>query len=189
MNKKPIIYLYPEQEQKVQVQVNLEGKLTHTYPQYHPIKGWEVLARPDGTLINPVTAREYYALYWEGETDNAYSTTTGFVVKGTETAAFLEKACDKLGLNAKENNEFIIYWLPELEKNPYNFIHFSFEQYQSQAALNITPKPDALIRVFMVYKALDAPIPVLPQVLPSTPKRHGFTVVEWGGAEMPAAEN
>lgn len=189
VNKKPIIYLYPTKEQPVNVQVNLAGQLTHTYPQYDPSKGWEVVAKPDGTLIHPTTGRNYYALYWEGEMPNSYTTTTGFVVKKEATAEFLEKACDQLGLNAKETNEFIIYWLPALEKNPYNFIHFAFEEYQTQAPLTITPQPDALIRVFMIYKALDAPIPVLPQTLPATPKRQGFTVVEWGGAEMPTIEH
>ena len=44
--------------------------------------------------------------------------TEGFCVKGEDTAAFLEDALSKLGLNRKEANEFIVYWLPLMEQNP-----------------------------------------------------------------------
>ena len=51
---------------------------------------------------------------------------------------------------------------------------------RDQAKLVITPKPDSLLRVFMVYKPLQQKITVPEQELkPFT--RKGFTVVEWGG--------
>jgi len=34
----------------------------------------------------------------------------------------------------------------------------------------------------MVYKPIDKPTNIQPQIL-STPERKGFTVVEWGGTE------
>ena len=40
-----------------------------------------------------------------------------------------------------------------------------------------------LIRVFMAWQGLEAPVEVRPQTLTPTP-RTGFTVVEWGGAEV-----
>lgn len=98
------------------------------------------------------------------------------------TADFLENKLKKLGLTDKEANEFIIYWLPLLEKNKYNLIHFATEEYNKQAPLEILPKPDSLIRILMVYKPLSKPVTVNQQQL-ITPDRKGFIVVEWGGIE------
>lgn len=184
VKKKPIIYLYPEKEQEVNVKVHFQGELTHTYPKYNPTTGWTVKASPNGDLIDTITKREYYALYWEGENNLPYTTDKGFVIKGEESAAFLEEKCAQLGLSAREANEFIIYWLPQLEKNTYNFIHFSTQEYQDQAPMEITPQPDAVIRVFMLFKGLDKFENVEPQIFPETPVRKGFTVIEWGGAEL-----
>lgn len=49
--------------------------------------------------------------------------------------------------------------------------------------LEITPKPDNLIRVMMDWKGLDEKIEVQEQNL-ETPIREGYTVVEWGGTEI-----
>ena len=49
--------------------------------------------------------------------------------------------------------------------------------------LEITPKPDTVIRVVMAYKKILKPYEVKEQVLES-PERKGFTVVEWGGTKI-----
>lgn len=178
---KPVIYLYPEEEMQVSVKLDYRGKLTSTYPTYED--GWTVTARSDGTLINPDTGREYYCLFWEGITDVEYDLTSGFMVKGEETAAFLEDALSALGLTEKEANEFIIYWLPRMEGNPYNLISFQKETYTDNAVLTIDPAPDSVLRVFMAWKGLSEPVEVEPQMLEGF-ERTGFTVVEWGGTEI-----
>ena len=45
---KPVIYLYPEEETDVTVQLDFNGTLTTTYPAYNG--GWTITAQPDGTL-------------------------------------------------------------------------------------------------------------------------------------------
>ena len=102
---------------------------------------------------------------------------------GADTAAFLENALARLGLTEREANEFIIYWLPRMEGNPYNLISFQTDAYTDAAELTIAPAPDTLIRVFMAWKGLDQPVEVPAQEL-TTPERTGFTAVEWGGAEL-----
>jgi len=42
--KKPVIYLYPTEEQIVNVTLDLKGDLTCTYPEYKD--GWEVIRKP-----------------------------------------------------------------------------------------------------------------------------------------------
>ena len=178
---KPVLYLYPEEEMEVTVTLDFDGTLTSTYPAYGD--GWTVTARPDGTLTNPATGREYYCLFWEGITEAEYDFSAGFCVAGEDTAAFLEDALDRLGLTEREADEFIIYWLPKLEGNPYNLLSFQTEAYTDSAGLTIDPAPDTLIRVFLAWKGLDAPVEVEPQTL-TAQARTGFTAVEWGGAEV-----
>ena len=62
-------------------------------------------------------------------------------------------------------------------------ISFQEELYTENAVLDITPKPDSMLRIFMAFKALDEYIEVPEQDL-KTFERKGFTVVEWGGAEV-----
>jgi len=179
--KKPIIYLYPEKETEVNVKLNYKGTFTATYPKY-PDNGWTVTAKPDGTLTDK-NGKKYYSLFWEGVTDKTFTVNEGFVINKEDAADFLEKSLTLLGLNYKEANEFIIYWLPELEKHPYNLIHFSTKEYEELAELTVDPKPDTIIRVFMVFKGLDKPVEIKEQKLVSK-SRKGFTVVEWGGSEI-----
>lgn len=178
---KPVIYLYPEAETQISVKLDYNGQLTSTYPSYDG--GWRVIAQPDGTLTDPETGREYYCLFWEGISNVEYDLSSGFVVPGEETEAFLEEALAKLGLTDREANEFLIYWLPKMEGNAYNLISFQREIYASNAVLTIDPAPDSVLRVFMAWKGLDAPVDLEPQALEGF-TRTGFTVVEWGGAEV-----
>ena len=177
---KPVIYLYPEKEMQVSVDLTLDGKLTCTYPAYN--NGWNVTATPDGTLTD-ASGQTYNYLYWEGETYAKYDMSKGFCVKGKDTAAFLEGALEQLGLTRREANEFIVYWLPHMEQNPYNIISFQTDAYTNAAELKVSPEPDTLIRVFMSWKKADSYIS-LPEQGFSAVQRSGFTVVEWGGTEI-----
>ena len=70
-----------------------------------------------------------------------------------------------------------------LQENKYNLIYFAGDEYNDYAKLNISPKPDSILRVMMVYKPLDKPIEIKEQNLEKF-NREGFTVVEWGGTEI-----
>ena len=179
--EKPVIYLYPEEEMAVHVELDFNGKVTSVYPAYEG--GWDVVAKPDGTLTDPETGREYYCLFWEGISAAAYDLSEGFVVAGADTEQFLEGALKSLGLTDKEANEFIIYWLPRMEGNAYNLICFQQEAYTDNAVLAVEPVPDTVLRVFMAYKPLEAPVDIPEQTLEGI-QREGFTLVEWGGAEI-----
>ncbi len=181
MAGKPVIYLYPEKTTNVEVKLNFNGELIATYPTYD--NGWSVIARPDGTLINTADGREYSYLFWEWLYRHDWNLSTGFVVRGEDTVGFLQDKLSKLGLTPREYNEFIVYWYPLMKNNPYNLIHFAGREYTETAPLTITPTPDSLLRVFMVYKPLSEKREVTEQTLPSF-ERTGFTVVEWGGTKI-----
>lgn len=107
----------------------------------------------------------------------------GYVVAGEDTADFLREILTQMGLTPREYNEFIVYWLPQMENNPYNLITFQQEMYTEYAKLNINPNPDSILRVFMAYKPLNTQIEVeAPEIEPF--ERTGFTVIEWGGCQV-----
>lgn len=178
---KPVIYLYPEETMEVEVSLSYDGELTCTYPAYE--NGWNVVAEPDGTLTDQKSGREYSYLFWEGTDDIEYDMSEGFVVKGEDTADFLQEKLAYLGLEPGEYNEFIVYWLPRMQDNPYNLITFQTDCYTEHAVLHITPEPDSVLRVFMAWKPLKKPVEIKEPKLAGF-ERKGFTVVEWGGAEV-----
>lgn len=180
LDEKPVVYLYPETETAVSVSLALDGELTCAYPAYNG--GWHVTAQPDGTLTDG-GGQTYSYLYWEGETNAGYDFSEGFCIPGGDTAAFLEDALSDLGLTRREANEFMVYWLPRMERNPYNLISFQSGAYTDHAQLTVSPEPDSLLRVFMAWKPVDTAVHLPPQDFPAF-DRTGFAVVEWGGAEI-----
>ena len=180
---KPVIYLYPEKETDVHVEVELtEAELYTTYPKYN--NGWDVVAKPDGSLVNKVDGTHHRYLFWDAvNCRTEFDLSKGFCVAGSDTESFLKEKLSYMGLTEDEMNEFIVYWLPKMEHNKYNLISFQSDKYTDSAKLNITPTPDSMLRVFMTYVPLEEAVDIEPQEL-STFERRGFTVVEWGGSEI-----
>ena len=65
-----------------------------------------------------------------------------------------------------------------MEANPYNLIAFQTTAHTDHARLTVVPAPDTVLRVFMAWSLRRDP----PQ--PHRAERTGFTLVEWGGAEL-----
>lgn len=185
---KPVIYLYPEKETDVHVELELtEADLSTTYPKYN--NGWDVVAYPDGTLLNKADGTHHKYLFWDAvNCRTRFDFSKGFCVAGSDTESFLKEKLTYMGLTEQEMNEFIVYWLPLMEHNAYNLISFQGEAYTNSAKLNITPTPDSMLRIFMTYVPLDNAVDIEPQQL-ETFERNGFTVVEWGGTEIKTGIN
>ena len=183
----PIIYLYDEQEREATVKLDLNGDLTCTYPKYNEETGWVVKTSADGVLTDK-SGRQYEYLYWEANIDMVPDLSKGFCVRGEDSAAFLEKALSDLGLTDTEANAFIMYWLPQLEENPYNVISFQTETYENVAKLHVDPIPDTVVRVNMLFYGSDEYLEIEAQDLtsmnPSVSEREGFVLVEWGGGKL-----
>ena len=181
--EKPIIYLYPEEETNIEVKLGKKENITCSYPKYE--NGWKVVANPNGDLKYIENGKNLYALYYEAKTEKENKVEKeGFVVKGEDSAKFLEEKLEILGLNERESEEFIVYWLPKLEANKYNYIRFlNKEEIDENMPLEIEPKPDTQIRVLMTFKGLNKEIKVEEQQLTRV-ERKGYTAVEWGGSEI-----
>ena len=185
--RKPVIYLYPEDDIECYVSLNLNGYLTCSYPAYDESYGWHIIAHPDGRISGIDVNRDYDYLYWEAECNVPNDFNNAVCVRGDETAQFLESYLESAGLTYSETNDFITYWLPRMEDNPYNLISFLGDEYNDMAELMVSPAPDTVIRVYMVYMSLDEEV-IIPEeqqlVMPENVERDGFVVVEWGGSEI-----
>jgi hypothetical protein len=175
----PIVYLYPTQEENVEVKLGEDVAVINSYPAYYD--GWRVSAQPDGELTDLRSGRRLPYLFWEGHSYILPMETKGFVVKSSDVPTFLEAMLPKLGLNPKEASDFIIAWSSKLTDAPYYFITFLDESVIDRFyPLRIYPLPETTIRVLMDFTPLAGPIPVQPPSLAQPPRRQGFTVVEWG---------
>lgn len=182
---KPVIYLYPQTATKVFVNVKPTAGVSVSDPVLG--KGWTVQAQPDGRLTNLTDGKTYPYLFWESPDDSRpFRHKDGFVVAKKQVADFFKIRLAQLGLNQKETADFIEYWTKALADYPWYHFHFlSKAEIDAAAPLEVNPKPDSVIRIYFEYRGLEDEIAVPPQTL-TTPKRQGFTVVEWGGRKYQA---
>ena len=182
--EKPVIYLYPEIEMDVEVHVQPTGKMVFTYPPL--IDSWKVHAKPNGELI--VDDKSYNYLFWESEQENfAIDWKEGFSIPSSDVVSFLETQLTAFGLTTKEQADFITFWAPQMVQHPGCYVHFVLNEDCDQfAQLNISPTPDLIARLYMIWHPIDNIHDfdyLRPQNIQSI-NRLGFTVLEWGGAEV-----
>jgi hypothetical protein len=188
---KPVIYLYPQQTANVHIDLNSKGELGMTYPLYNKKNGWNVTADANGTITSD--NKTYNYLFWDGTMEIGkfnFNANEGSIVESVNLISFLENTLTQIGMNSKESADFITYWAPKMLKNKKNFIHFMVnDNYEQIASVNVSPKPDNMLRVYMMWGKVDEenelnPTPQSFQQL----KREGFTYIEWGGSEFPAVK-
>lgn len=180
---KPVIYLYPQKTEEINVRVYPKGGFSKTIPEYGKAQGegWYVSATPDSLITDHKTKEIFPYLFWEG-TGGIYETPKkGFVVEKESVELFLKDKLSLLGLNEKEQKDFMEFWLPKMQSAPYYFVTFlGNKEMENIAPLVVFPKPDTVIRVLMDFVPLEKKIKAEGFEI-KTPKRNGFTVVEWGG--------
>ena len=158
----------------------LDGTVTVTadtapafdYPAY--ADGWKLECHGDGSFTTE-NGTVCHRLYWESDVNWSVPMAEGFCVAGGDTAAFLAESLAELGLNSLEINDFLLTWLPRMEGNAYNLITFHTEQ-----VADISPAPDTVLRVLMVFRPLEESVDIAPQTLTPT-ERTGSTAVLLGG--------
>jgi hypothetical protein len=182
--KKPVIYLYPESDTEISVDLKAKGALTFTYPDYS--KGWKGTAHPDGSVT--ISGQNYPYLFWESEQQfNSFDFELGgFLLTRETAAASLEKHLSDFGFNDREKTDFITFWAPQLQKYEGVYIQFIRDEACNQfARLDITPKPRHMNRVYMIWTPVDSHRKVFmkPQKIEKM-NRDGFDALEWGGIEL-----
>lgn len=175
---KPVVYLYPTEPTDVTVKYVNEQNLLTTYPKYNG--AWRVHAEAGGTLTDE-SGRQYYALFYDEARTHTVDFKTGFYVTADGAIPFLEEKLALIGLSEREANEFIMFWLPVLERNGQSVVYFEqTAEREAECPLDVSPAPDSVLRVVIHVKKVDAPVEIeAQQIVPF--ERRGFTLVEWGG--------
>lgn len=188
MTEKPVIYLYPETDTTVEVKVDPAGKFTFTYPEYND--GWKFKASANGDLTFGEDTYNY--LFWESSARysiHSNGLAKGYLVRGDEATTFLKEKLTEAGLTSEEQSDFITYWAPRLAKNDQNFVRFEFNETCDRfAKLDITPKPDHVYRIYMLWYPTNQKNIPSEQIIQKV-DRTGFTVVEWGGQDLTGTIN
>jgi hypothetical protein len=177
---KPVIYLYPEEETDLHVEVEPNIGFTKTIPEYK--SGWDVTAYPDGTVIDRETGDNYDYLYWAGLVDGYPLIEEGWVVAQKDLPAFFDYSLPLYGLQGEEITDFTEYWIDDMNEAPYYAVSFVEQSIIDELSpLSIDKEPDVVVRVLMTAMPLNRPIKLHVPQLPEIPERRGFTVIEWGG--------
>lgn len=205
---KPVVYLYPEKQTTVHISFGTPVILNTNIPTYQ--NGWLVSASPDGTLtdlqpqytdcskidgtqfgseyaINACKSNSYPYIYWTGKSvENAYPKETGgWIVSKDAIYTLMQEKLKEIGLTAKESDDMTSYWVPKMMEKNMPYYRISFLQtgdMNNFIPMNVSPRPDSIVRVFLDWKPLASKpsVALAPQKLERM-QRKGFTLVEWGG--------
>ena len=185
---KPVIYLYPTIPMLVDVSVRTEGAVVISDPQIEKGNKWtNVMAHPNGILF--YKDKPYRELFYETESRAVNQPKAGLVMKKENLEKDLKDFVEKLGLTREdEKDEFLDWWLPRLRSYNSAYWFVSILENDEKKRIDkvmISPKPDTFIEFIVYFAPMDEHEAnssyVEPLVLPPTPKRIGFTAVEWGG--------
>ena len=93
IRKKPVIYLYPEKEKDISVQLDFNFKkikFIAIYPKFNEGNNiWKVHAKPNGDII--LKDKIYPYLFWEAQSDIIEEINEGFMVLKKMQKIFLKK--------------------------------------------------------------------------------------------------
>ncbi|KAJ7496729.1 hypothetical protein FB451DRAFT_201882 [Mycena latifolia] len=187
---------------------------------------WDVRTHPDGSLTEHTTGLGVAYLFWEALTNNnippsppsspvlghsspmqAFSPTTcdltpadSVLLRVADITPYLDSALRALGLHTEARTSFITYWLPAFLKHTHVALRFVPQAaYEPAARLDITPAPDVVTRVFMLFKGVPSEKVDAWSASSEGPERWRevvgvdveraldadlFRVLEWGGMEV-----
>ncbi|CAE6332272.1 unnamed protein product [Rhizoctonia solani] len=73
-----------------------------------------------------------------------------------KVTSYIDDVLLALGLHTEARTSFITYWLPNLSKHKYIALKFLPQgEYEKAAPLNITPAPEVMTRVFMLFRGVE----------------------------------
>jgi hypothetical protein len=178
---KPNIYLYPERETRLDVELNFPngGQVIKSTPDYGT--GWhDIVVEPNGLIDG-----QYRYLFYESENPDFSQYEYGWVVEYSKLEEFFRQNMKDYGFNEQEIADFIEYWIEEEHLPPNNKYYAIYPQVaaniEEEVELNISPQPDSVLRLIYTFVGRDNPDINLKE--PTIPpfEGEGFIVKEWGG--------
>lgn len=177
---KPVVYFYSPEEKDIAFDVDPVGGFTHTDPRHD--NGWLIHISDHGGFTDNRTGKYYESLLWEGIALDYSVPEKGWVISRDELDGFFEEKLTAFGLNEKEKNDFMEYWLERLDEYPFYRLSFMDRyQFDQLAPLSFSENPDNIIRVMLIANGENDRYDMEEQKLDVNVNRDGFTVVEWGG--------
>lgn len=175
---KPNIYIYPKEKSQLEVTLGFPkgGKVVTSIPEYGT--GWNVSVDKNSLIDNT-----FNYLFYESSQPDVWQLTEGWVVKQDELKDFFVENMRLYGFAGAEISDFTDYWIPKLIYSDYFEIYPQNQQLiESVIQLNISKKPDHLLRLFYVVKPSNHPsgfVLPAPQI-ENLFKREGSFATEWG---------
>jgi hypothetical protein len=98
---------------------------------------------------------------------------------------FFEEKLAYIGMNSREITDFITFWVPILQEEHYVVKFYQQEACNQLATYNLSRTPDSFLRLYVTFEPTDE-MHVLKEQTLQPIERKGFTLVEWGGMEVPS---
>lgn len=125
---------------------------------------WEALSRPTtiplGPPSNPCVIDSHAPT--EEHFDPSHpslqpDSCTAVMLPFSQLLLYLDSVLKDLTLHTSARNDFITYWLPALSKHPFVALRFLPQSaYERAAELEVSPAPDIITRVFMLFRGVAA---------------------------------
>lgn len=174
--KKPNIYLYPTKTTKMNVTLDFPngGKVVESIPDYGT--GWNnITVEPNGKING-----KYTYLFYESDSNDFSQYSEGWIVKRENLELFFRKNMYDYGFRGQEIEDFIEYWIPLLKDSSSYAVYPQLDKdISKEVVLNISQKPDSLLRLIYTVKPCNSMLNLKTPVIPAF-ARKGFTVTEWG---------
>ncbi|KAG9088532.1 hypothetical protein FS749_002093 [Ceratobasidium sp. UAMH 11750] len=72
-----------------------------------------------------------------------------------KVTGYIDDALLSLGLHTEARTSFITYWLPKFQRHNHLALRFIPQnEYEAAAPMNVTPAPDVITRVFMLFQGV-----------------------------------
>lgn len=217
---KPVVLFYtPSVVSDVSVVVTALKKdvnLTTVYPVPNRITStsysWDnITVHPKGDVV--YNGREYAYLFWEfsvassnekianGAITEGISSGKTFCVNSSSVGEFLDHQLGILGLNVRERQDMITFWLAEMQLRSHVLIRFlPCADVDDHVSLSVNSKsiPVSVSRLYMAFRccdsgeaevAVNAGANIVPGILDDVPavqtasKNNALCVIEWGAVQ------
>lgn len=160
----PNITIKTPEELSITISINIGIPLAQpplTYPRCNGNNtSWKLICSKEGwiQLADDQKARKYQQLFYEAELGDAQTLSiaskNSVYLSGSNCRDFLEKALDLVGLNSKDCNDFLTYFLPQMES--YKLVQIQL--LTSDLGPEFNPihlhvsHPCTLRRIFMIWR-------------------------------------
>ncbi|KAF4610257.1 hypothetical protein D9613_010308 [Agrocybe pediades] len=164
---KPVIYIFSPSPIEASVKLSLapQWDFSAIYPvvpiekpigqAHHQEITWRIRAQPNGSEGPQALGSTEGSVEAFNPNATILNDDNSVVLPVSEVTPYLDRALHALGLHTEARTSFITYWLPSILKH--KNIAFRFvpqASYEQAAPLTVSPTPDIVSRVFMVFQGV-----------------------------------